>query len=248
MVVRVTEGLWWLNECFDRGPDHEHVAVYLLESGGQYILIDSGSFFHRESILASIADVTDGEGPDAVVLSHTDYPHSANVRPLEERWGDYELVASCGVPSIQGLPSDARRSEVGESSTVQGRELRFVDPPLADRSHTSWMYDPDTGTLFTADGFGMRHDPGACESTATDRSDVSLDRVYEYHVETLTWLPYADPETLSAAVDDVFDRHDVRCVAPIHGPPIEGDALESYRRAFRQAVERIADSEALPGV
>lgn len=252
MAVELRDGLWWLNECYEVGDAHEHVAAYCIEHDGSFILVDTGSFHHREAILGGVSEVTGGDGIDALVLSHTDYPHAANWRALRERWGEYELVASSGVPEIQGLPSSATPSEVGESLDVCGRELRFVDPPLADRSHTTWVFDPETGALFTADGLGARHEPGECEATSADLGGVPAERVYEHHAETLVWLQYADPDAVCDAVGRVFERHDVDLVAPIHGPPVEREDVEQYLADFRDAAERIvretdpANGETLP--
>jgi flavorubredoxin len=235
----IRDGLWWLNECYEVEGSHEHVAVYAIEHEGQVLLVDSGSFYHREAVLSSVAELTDGAGPDALVLSHTDYPHSANVRPMRERWGEYELVASSGAPENQGLPPSARQCVVGESLDVRGRDLEFVDPPLADRSHTTWVFDEATGTLFTADGFGARHEPGECDATSADLGGVPAERVHEHHAGTLVWLQYADPDALCTAVERVFAERAVECVAPIHGPPVVGEDVDRYLADFRAAVERI---------
>lgn len=241
MAVELRDGLWWLNECYEGDDAHEHIAVYCIEHEGSYLLVDTGSFHHREAILDSLAEVTGGDGIDALVLSHTDYPHSANWRALRDRWGEYELVASSGVPEIQGLPASATASEVGESLDVCGRELRFVDPPLADRSHTTWIFDSTTGALFTADGLGARHEPGQCDATSADLGGIPAERIHEHHAETLVWLQYADPEAVCGAVERVFEHHDIALVAPIHGPPIERDDINPYLADFRAAVERIVD-------
>lgn len=248
MVHEVREGLRWLPECYPVDGDHEHVAVYCLERAGSHVLVDTGSFHHRGAILEGVEAATGGAGPDALVLSHTDYPHAANWAALRERWGDVELVASSATPSIQGLPADARRCDVGGTLDVCGSELRFVDPPLADRSHTTWVYDPGTRTLFTADGFGARHEPGQCDLPAAALPDgrVPAERVHEHHAETLVWLQYADPAAVCEAVEAVFERLDVEVVAPTHGPPVAGEAIADYLADFRAAVVRIV-AETDPG-
>ena len=139
-----------------------HVSVYLVRAPGGSILIDSGSFYHRESLSRRIGEATGDQGPQALVLSHSDYPHSANIPSFRDSWGDFEIVASVASPEIQGLPY-ARRARIGESLDVLGRRFTFIDPPLADRSHTTWIYDEEARTLFVADGFGTLHAPGNCD-------------------------------------------------------------------------------------
>lgn len=244
MARELTDGLHWLHECHDIGGRHEHVAVYCL-TGEETVVVDTGSFHDREAITGAITRLTDGAGPDAIVLSHTDYPHAANVDPIRERWGDVDVVASCGAPTIQGLPADARTCDVGETVTVGSRELTLIDPPLADRSHTMWVLDEATGTLFTADGFGARHAPGACDRTAAELGGLSLERVREYHASALSWLPYADAEVLWAALEAVFGTHEIERIAPVHGPPIED--VSGYLAVWREGLAEIVRDEPLPG-
>lgn len=241
MTREIRIGLWWLEACFPVGDAHEHVAVYCLQNEDGTVVVDTGSFHHRDALLQGIGEVTGGRGPEALVLSHTDYPHAANWESLRDQWGEVEVIASSATPSIQGLPADARHSEAGRSLEVCGRELAFVDPPLADRSHTTWVYDPATKTLFTADGFGARHQSGECTRLASELADgrVPADRIQDYHAETLVWLQYVDPDHLWRAVESVFNRYDIEVVAPTHGPPLTGSALEAYRQDFKAAVEQI---------
>ena len=241
MTVQVTETVGWVYQCYEHEGDHEHVSLYLLRAGEDAILVDSGSFYHREAIADAIDDATGGEGPDAIVLSHSDYPHAANVSPLGGDTQEVELVASSGSPDQQGLPDD-RKCEIGESMDVLGRRFSFIDPPLADRSHTTWIYDHGDGVLFTADGFGNYHEPGQCRYLSGDFADVTpAERIYEYHRDNLVWLRYVAPEKVERTLDDIFERFDVNAVAPIHGNPIEGDDLPVYRERLSDAIRRIAD-------
>ncbi|WP_436926795.1 MBL fold metallo-hydrolase [Halosimplex amylolyticum] len=240
MTVQVTDRVEWINQCYDHEGSHEHVSLYLLRAPDGTVLIDSGSFYHREAIAEAVDEATDGEGPDAIILSHSDYPHAANVSPLGGDTADVDLVASSASPAQQGLP-DARKCDIGGSLTVQGRAFSFIDPPLADRSHTTWIYDHGDGVLFTADGFGNYHDPGQCDYLSGDFPDVTpAERIYEYHRDNLVWLRYVAPEKVDRTLDDIFAEYDVNAVAPIHGNPIEGDDVDTYRERLREAMERIA--------
>jgi flavorubredoxin len=244
-TVTLTDDVRWINECFPHDERHEHVSVYLIRSEAS-ILVDSGSFYHRGTIKERIARATDGDGLDAIVLSHSDYPHAGNVSEFREEWGDVELVASSGSPELQGL-SDARRCKIGESLTVSGRRFSFIDPPLADRSHTTWIYDHGSGVLFTADGFGNYHSPGECGDTSRDfENTVPAEAVYEFHAENLVWLRYVDPEKLRAALTAIFDEYDVSYVAPIHGNPIAGPDVDEYVDRLVDAAGRIASEYAVP--
>ncbi|QZP38290.1 MBL fold metallo-hydrolase [Halobaculum magnesiiphilum] len=245
MTVQVTPSVEWINQCYEHEGDHEHVSLYLLRAPEGTVLVDSGSFYHREEITAAVDEATDGDGPDAIVLSHSDYPHAANVSPLGGDTEDVELVASSASPAQQGLP-DARKCDIGGSLTIEGREFSFIDPPLADRSHTTWIYDHGDGVLFTADGFGNYHDPGRCDSLSDDFPESTpTERIYEYHRDNLVWLRYVAPEKVDRTLDDIFASYDVNAVAPIHGNPIVGDDLDTYRERLRDSIERIASEHSV---
>lgn len=241
MTVSVTPTVEWVSQCYDHEAKHEHVSLYLLREGDEVILVDSGSFYHRGEITNAITDATDGDGPDAIILSHSDYPHAANVSPLGGDTKEVELIASSGSPGQQGLP-DARKCEIGGQLNVKGRTFSFIDPPLADRSHTTWIYDHSDGVLFTADGFGNYHPSGQCRSLSGDfPSMIPLEDIYEYHRDNLVWLRYVAPEKVERTLDGIFDEFEVNAIAPIHGNPIEGDDVDDYRDRLYTAMCRIAD-------
>lgn len=223
------------------------MSVYLVRSDGHNIVIDSGSFHHRKSIETRLREATEGEGIHTLILSHTDYPHSGNVSSFRREWGDIQIVASSGAPEIQGLPY-ADKASIGGSMEIGGRTFSFIDPPLADRSHTSWVHDDESGILYTADGFGSHHDPGQCSFTSADFPDgIPAEIIYEYHREALPWLRYVDPDKLERKLDGIFAHHEVSWVAPIHGHPIAAADIDRYRERLVEAAARISREYRVPG-
>lgn len=249
MVVPLTDEVSWVAECYPhRDGTHEHVSVYLVEDDGRYTVVDSGSHYHREAITAQLTAAMGGGSLDAIILSHSDYPHSANIRPFQAEWGDVELVASSGAPEQQGLPPDARKSTIGERMDVSGRPYSFIDPPLADRSHTTWIFDHEDAVLFTADGFGSTHIDGDCERTSRDFEDgIAYEDIHRHHRETLVWLKYADPEKLRRRLASIVDEYEPAWVAPIHGHPIHRDEYEDYFEKLMRTAREIADGYEVPG-
>ncbi len=230
----------WVHECYPEREGHLHVSVYLVRAPGGNILVDSGSFYHRDRLSRRIAEATGGTGIQALILSHSDYPHSGNIGAFRRAWGDFEIVASCADPDIQGLPY-ARRSRIGETLEVLGRRFTFLDPPLADRSHTTWVFDEEARVLFVADGFGCLHPPGSCDVAWGQLPRDGRDGgVAAFHEQTLRWLRYVDPERLMEALRAMLRRHPARWVAPIHGPPIAAPDLEDFLAALESAVRTIA--------
>ncbi len=241
-AVELSGDVSWIAEAFPL-PDgrFEHVSVYLVEAPAGSILIDSGSFYHRERLRRRITQATAGRGIGAMILSHSDYPHSGNVPDFRRLWGDFEIVASCADAAAQGLPY-ARRSRIGGSLDVLGRTFRFLDPPLADRSHTSWIYDEASRVMFAADGFGIYHAEGETGFTSRDyAAGISEEAIHDFHKDTIVWLRYVDPALLMDALRAMFDAHPVSWVAPIHGAPIAAEDLDDYLEKLERSVVAVSE-------
>ena len=227
-AVKLGQDIEWVNECYPTQGRHEHVSVYLIPTATKYIIIDTGSYYHRESVRARILAATGQQGIGAIILSHADYPHAANVNAFRSAWGDMDVIASSGVPELQGLPY-AKKSKIGGSLEVLGRKFSFLDPPLADRSHTSWIFDHGSGFLFTADGMGNYHLPGQCDLTFDEfPGGVPLSDIYDFHKTALVWLRYVDPARLRARLESIYNQFDISYIAPIHGNPIAIKDLDIF--------------------
>jgi flavorubredoxin len=240
-AVKLTADVEWINECYPTQGRHEHVSVFLIRTAEKYIIIDSGSYYHRERIRARILAATGEHGIGAIILSHADYPHAANVNAFRREWGEIDVIASSGVPELQGLPF-AKKSKIGGSLEVFERKFSFIDPPLADRSHTSWIYDHGSGILFTADGMGNYHQPGQCGLTFGEfPGGVPLTDIYDFHRTALVWLRYVDPARLRARLESIYAQFNITYIAPIHGNPIAIQDLSTFMDRLDETASRISN-------
>lgn len=124
---------------------------------------------------------------------------------------------------------------------VLGRKFSLIDPPLADRSHTSWIFDHKSGTLFTADGMGNYHTPEQCQRTYAGLEDgIRFEDIYGFHRDSLVWLRYVDPKKLGGKLRTILDQHQPSLLAPIHGNPIERNHLDEYMNKLIRSVEKIS--------
>lgn len=246
MATRLTDDVTWIAESYPLEEKHVHVSVFLIDDGDATILIDSGSFYHRDRIEAQLAAVTGDEPVDSLILSHADLPHSGNVPEFREQWPDLELVSSSGSPEVVGLGNADVHCEIGGSMTISGREFSFIDPPLADIQHSTWIFDHSSGVLFTADGFGSYHEPADAKLTVGQISDgIRTQDILEYHRDALRWLCYVEPDKIAPAIDDLFEAYDVTFVAPTHGNPIEASEISQYRDRLLDAIGQISTEDPL---
>ena len=237
-MTELIPNVHWLSECFELPDKHLHISVYLLENEDGYVLVDTGSHIYSDEIIAAVRSVI-GDAPlETIVVSHADLPHSGNIEPLKEEWDDPEVVAASATPEVVGLP-ETRRCTFDEKMLVGGREFTFFDPPLADVVFTSWPYDHETGTLFTADGFGTYHEPSTCEELWTPTTPgLGRENLESYHETTFRWLEYVDPDLLIGALEEMLDNHDISLIAPSHGNPIRAEHVDEY---FEQLSAVITD-------
>jgi flavorubredoxin len=163
------------------------------------------------------------------------------VKAFRREWGEIDVIASSGVPELQGLPY-AKKSKIGGSLEILGRKFSFIDPPLADRSHTSWIFDHASGFLFTADGMGNYHEPGQCDLTFDQfPGGVPFEDIYDFHRTALVWLRYVDPARLRARIESIYRQFDIEFIAPIHGNPVPVKYLDAFMDRLIETASRISN-------
>lgn len=80
MADRVVEGVWWLHGT--RGSN-----VFLLDTGANLLVVDTGFSGCERAILEEIASVVPGRSPDHILLTHAHRDHSGSARELQELTG-----------------------------------------------------------------------------------------------------------------------------------------------------------------
>lgn len=238
MHRELVEDVHWIGNCHPDDGRHLHMSEYLLRGEEGTVLVDSGSSHYQDDILAEVDRLTDGNGPDVVLLTHSTLPHTENVPALEAEWGDIETIAATGrFPEIVGLP-DAEPRQLNEPVEFAGRPFSCIHPLLTDVTVSQWAFDRESGVLFTAEAFGHYHDPGTC-SLASDEMDGSIPREHidDFYMDKLPFVDFLDRERLGDAFEMMFDILDVTYVAPIHGNPVAAADIEDYVAEVMRALE-----------
>jgi flavorubredoxin len=231
------------------GEVHAQFNAYLF-AGEETLLFDTLPPNMREDVLDALDAVLDDRGLDYLVVSHPEAPHGGNAGAILDAYPGAELL----VPETDELHDLALGSAVEEHAEVtDGDELdlgshavEFCRSPMFDLAATTWMYERETGALFTVDAYGNAHSAGAGEcgrfvdEMTDDPEAFTTQRWLGFHSHTFPWFAYVEPERLAAEIEVLVDRFDPELVAPAHGAPIREDAV-GYLRRLVPVIERISD-------
>jgi flavorubredoxin len=238
----LTEDVTWVYDSHPVDDGRQiHSSLHLIESDEGTLLINSGDHDLRDEFKARILEVTDGAGVDAIFAQESHIPNSANVSAFRREW-DADIIFPGGASPIHGFPEVEQWPQYG-TETLYGRTFDLTRGPLLDLPHTTWIFDRQSGVLFSLDGFCYYHRSGEEGLFSNELPDgIRYEDVKDYYSEMLLWLKYADPDKLLANLAEVIDEYDIEFVAPAHGNPISADDLDQYMAHIRQAVTEIAES------
>jgi flavorubredoxin len=238
MTRRLTEEVHWLSNCREEAGRHLHMSEYLIEGEDGTVLVDSGSSLYQDEIVDEIDRLTDGAGPDAILLTHSTLPHTENVPALTDRWGEITTVSATGrYPEIVGLP-DAEPRQLNRPIEYGGREFTCIHPILTDVTVSQWIFDHRSRVLFTAEAFGHYHAPDDCAATSAELDGgIDYRDVEDFYLDTLPFARFLDRRKLESAFESLFDVLDVSYVAPIHGTPIAAEDVDDYVEDVVRAVD-----------
>ncbi len=186
------------------------VRVYVLKNRNHPILIDTGSHLHQSKIMEKLDRVLEGASPEVIFLTHTELPHSGNLRAIVNKWPkSIPVVSNTIVPYIELAPIvELERIVLAPIASTQefaGRRFEFVNAPLKDQPASQWIFDFETGTLFTADAFGYYHADGKCDLFPTEEGGaIESEGFREYHELAFRYLRWVIPELLNEGLTRSF--------------------------------------------
>lgn len=236
MIRHIIADLYQVGECVSGATGHEAVNVYVLMNGGHPILIDCGSQLHRAGIMQVLNELLAGQSPDYVLLTHSELPHAGNLAQVARQWPQVKVIVSnVMLPYIEIAPvlplEQITALKPGAILTVAGRKLQFVEALLKDQPGSQWIFDPQTGALFTGDGFGYYHPAEQCGRFSDELAGgVSVEQFRDYHRAAFRFLRWVIAEKLIADLERLFLRYHVQIIAPIHGSAIRSAVPEHVSR------------------
>ena len=247
MIRQVVGDLYQIGESIAGAEGwHEAVRVYLLLNDGCPLLFDAGSHIHRGQIMAELQTLLGETAPGYVFLTHTELPHTGNLSTILQAWPETKIVVSSAILPYCELPWWVKEEQVmygraGTNERYGGRSISFLDGILKDQPGTHWMFDKQTGTLFTGDAFGYLF-PESAETLFDDELEagVPADWLRRYHETAFRFLPMVSGAKVNADIAKVFAKREVKVITPTHGNAIRHDVKGAVAR-FNQAILEICE-------
>ena len=230
MIRNVVKDLYQIGESVE-GKDGwcEAVRVYVLLNDGCALIFDAGSHLHRDPIMTDLKELLGQDLPGYVFLTHTELPHTGNLKSIAEAWPDIKFVVSSAILPHVEMPWWVAEEQVeygyaGTKGTYAGRQIGFSDAILKDQPGTHWMFDEHTGTLFTADAFGYLFPHTADQKFDDELEDgIPIDWSRRYHESAFRFLPMVSAQKVNDDIAKVLAAREVKVIAPTHGNAIRGD-------------------------
>jgi hypothetical protein len=242
------------------------LQCYLVVEGDSALLIGTGVTVHQEQLIAQLEELLPESARLSIMPLGYDFTRLCNARPIADRFGVEGVWQSPLVdvprawlnfrPEFPADDSDrlrgaeARTLKTGRPITVDRGGVRQLDvlvPPLRLLPNT-WVYDPDTRTMFTVDTFTWvwrLEDRGPWVLTDADEDFTTVQTVeYALLRNRYWWLAGADTERIRRAFADLFDRYEIETIAPEYGCVLKGADVVS--RHYQMLDDVLAAAGAAP--
>jgi len=238
--------------------------VYVLAERDHLLVIDSGLAVHREAVLEQLAELgADRAKVSFLPIRYGEFNSLCNYPAIAERFGVFQVFGDTFGPPQEWLdfmPTPVALEALAGATVVPApttSKLRFA-PPSTRRLETfqpplwllptSWAYDADTKTLFTADVFTWvyRDSPEGAWTVDAETDETTAEDVWR-HLSTNTywWLPGARIDGMRKALAETFERFEVETIAPGFGCILDGKAtVDRHVQLLDQVLERAAAATA----
>ncbi|MFA6688025.1 MAG: FprA family A-type flavoprotein [Sphaerochaetaceae bacterium] len=155
---------------------------------------------------------------DYLILNHMEPDHTGSLADFRKKNPRMEILCTAkAVPLVQtfyGVYDNVRAVKTGDSIDLGGKTLQFVETPNIHWPETMMTFEPESGTLFSCDGFGAYGQYDHCfddELTREERELLSteLERYYANIVSSFSLFVQRGIAKLAELP--------VKIVAPSHG-------------------------------
>ena len=230
---QICNGVYWMGavdwnrRLFDSLiplPDGTSYNAYLVKGKKKTALIDTADPAKSDLLMSQLEEV---DRVDYMVAHHAEQDHSGSIPLVLDKYPEATVLAS---PKAKGMlvdhlhiPGDRIRVvKEGETVDLGGKTFEFIMTPWVHWPETMSTFLQEDGILFSCDFFGSH-------LATTDLFVSDQAAVYEaakrYYAEIM--MPFRSVIKNNLAK---VNAHDVRMIAPSHGPVYDNPAfiLDAY--------------------
>ena len=198
-------------------------------------LLDTADASVGAQFLENVAAALDGRKLDYLIVDHMEPDHAAMIEAVLVRWPDLRLVVNAKTlpmlkmyfPTDSAAFDDALVVKEGDTLDLGKHKLTFVMAPMVHWPEVMMTYEKTTGTLFSADAFGIfgAHD-GNIFADCYDFDRDWLPAARRYYTTIVGKFGKFTMGALKKA-----SGLDIKMICPLHGYIIRKD-FEKYLAAY----------------
>jgi flavorubredoxin len=219
---------------------------YLILSGGEALLIDTGFRAHGDALIEQISALLPADTPLHVVTTRIEPDALGNVDRVVAGFPVKRLLGQTNVKPLDYLgPLSHRYPELefdnglrpGDTfSFGEERTITVVEPAVRTLP-TMWLWDEMSGILFTSDSFGGLH----VQDEEWDGEALEDTQHLERHLlAKFDWLAIADTTLAVQRLDRAASLDPLSALAPGHGRwTVGAEAVRLRIDVLREALRAI---------
>jgi flavorubredoxin len=232
----------------DRVVDYPFSAFLIVDE--KCTLLDTIAPTQKDTMRAAVAYILGDRPLDYIWISHIELPHAGNAVMFNRLYPQARLVTldeGDHYYRLHGL-EQALKLKAGEVLDLGKHKLEMIDPLFVDHGFSQWCFEQTTGTLISVDWAHNLHEPAKNQcfmflDEMFDQGDypesLYLDDLKVNYWYQFPWLAFADIDRVVAAIDDLFDRYDIRILAPSHGNIVRKN-VRQYKELLKEGMRQAA--------
>ena len=207
---------------------------YVLKEDTGAFLIDTGYLYHKDSILNQLSKVISFDTPLSILPTRVnEFMTVGNVKSISQKFNTQSYyLAQPDAPdwfdftdrerdhSLRKIPTYVIGKHIEcEIGFKTGRVIEIMSAPLR-LINTAWVYDKMSKTLFTSDMFTYGVSSNPVDTWILEKDDFFCESQFikSFMLNTrYWWLEGAKTNLLRKNINHIFEKYDIKTLAPGYG-------------------------------
>ncbi len=249
---------------------------YLLLDGDHALLIDTGMLINEKDVIRAIDELLPSSATLSILAARvSEFASTCNTRAIADRYPINRIMTTVGIPAEelhQWLDFGGEWRQPNGTGKMEAAELRTFGGkthiPIGDREGPddrrleivrtklqllpiSWLYDEETGTMFTADTFTHVWCETADGPFCVEEIGPfpTAEELADFMTETrFWWLAGAETQPLREDLAEIRDSHQIDCMAPATGCILRGRDVVDHHFDLMDEALALLEERPLAGI